>query len=79
MVYLLLCGLLLMPKIWTEEKRPLLLIIGDSINGHYTPTVELSLAKYFQVHHNPGNAKSTAYSLQHIEEWLTQGNGNTFI
>lgn len=52
------------------DKKPKILIIGDSISIGYTPYVKAALADSAIIEHNVGNAQHTGNGLQHIKEWL---------
>ncbi len=56
------------------EKKPRILIIGDSISIGYTPFVKKHFADRAIVLHNPGNAQHTGTGLEKIREWA--GNGD---
>lgn len=53
-----------------SEKKPKVLIIGDSISLGYTPFVKQILAKKATVSHNKGNAQHSGYGLENIETWI---------
>jgi len=53
-----------------NEKKPKILIIGDSISIGYTPFVKEQLSEKAVVSHNPGNAQHTGTGLEKIEEWI---------
>lgn len=67
-------SLLCISSISWMERKPKILIIGDSISLGYTPFVEKRLSGKAIVFHNPGNAQHTGTGLEHIEEWI--GNGD---
>lgn len=52
------------------QKKPKILIIGDSISVGYTPFVKETLAAKADVLHNPGNAQHTGTGLKKIREWI---------
>ncbi|HKI88379.1 MAG TPA: SGNH/GDSL hydrolase family protein, partial [Draconibacterium sp.] len=52
------------------EKKPKILIIGDSISIGYTPFVKEQLSDNAIVVHNPGNAQHTETGLKKIEAWI---------
>lgn len=54
------------------EKKPKVLIIGDSISLGYTPFVKEKLNDNATIIHNPGNAQHTGYGLENIEKWIQQ-------
>lgn len=54
-----------------RDGRPTILVIGDSISIGYTPYLVTALPHY-QVIHNPCNAQSSEYTVEHINEWLRQ-------
>lgn len=49
--------------------QPSVLVIGDSISIGYTPTLKASLTNY-DVVHNPCNAMTSTWTLQHVDKWL---------
>ncbi len=53
-----------------SNKKPRILIIGDSISIGYTPVVEQDLKEVALVKHNLGNAEHTGTGLEKIEEWI---------
>lgn len=53
-----------------SEKKPKILIIGDSISIGYTPFVKNHFADSAIVKHNPGNAQHTGTGLKKIQEWI---------
>ena len=55
------------------EKKPRILIIGDSISLGYMSYVSKDLGNQALIEHNPGNARHTRYGLQEIEEWIGDG------
>ncbi|HSH20342.1 MAG TPA: SGNH/GDSL hydrolase family protein [Draconibacterium sp.] len=63
-IFLVLSGL--------TEKKPKVLIIGDSISIGYTPFVKETLRDKAVVTHNEGNAQHTGYGLENIEKWIQQ-------
>ncbi|MCC5937140.1 MAG: SGNH/GDSL hydrolase family protein [Lunatimonas sp.] len=56
------------------EKKPRILIIGDSISGGYTRYVTDHFKDRAVVMHNPGNAGDTGKGLTYIREYI--GNGD---
>lgn len=52
------------------EKKPKILIIGDSISIGYTPFVKKHFAERAIVLHNPGNAQHTGTGLEKVREWV---------
>ena len=52
------------------NKKPKILIIGDSISIGYTPFVKTFFSEKAIVYHNPGNAQHTGTGLKNIEQWL---------
>uniref|UniRef100_UPI004047827F SGNH/GDSL hydrolase family protein n=1 Tax=Mariniflexile sp. TaxID=1979402 RepID=UPI004047827F len=52
------------------NKKPKILIIGDSISIGYTPFVKTYFSDVAKVSHNNGNAQHTGTGLQNIEKWL---------
>lgn len=57
-----------------NNKKPRILIVGDSISIGYTPFVKTYFKQKAEVIHNPGNAQHTGTGLANIKEWI--GNGN---
>ena len=55
-----------------DPKLPNVLIIGDSISIGYTAPVTRMLAGKANVRRIPGNGRSTAFGLQHLQNWLGQ-------
>jgi hypothetical protein len=55
-----------------SNKKPKVLIIGDSISIGYTPFVKKYFADKAIISHNPGNAQHTGTGLQNIEEWIAE-------
>tara|TARA_B110000037_G_scaffold159456_1_gene179927 strand:- start:2094 stop:2762 length:669 start_codon:yes stop_codon:yes gene_type:complete len=53
-----------------SERKPKILIIGDSISIGYTPFVKNHFSDSAIVKHNPGNAQHTATGLKKIQEWI---------
>lgn len=53
-----------------SEKKPKILIIGDSISIGYTPFVKEYFLKKAIVKHNPGNAQHTGTGLKKIIDWI---------
>jgi hypothetical protein len=53
-----------------SEKKPKILIIGDSISIGYTPFVVNYFSERAIVKHNPGNAQHTATGLNKVKEWI---------
>jgi len=53
-----------------SEKKPKILIIGDSISIGYTPFVKRQLSENAIVKHNPGNAQHTGTGLKKVTEWI---------
>jgi hypothetical protein len=54
------------------EKKPKILIIGDSISMGYTPFVKEMLGDKAIVSHNNGNAQHSGYGLENIEAWIQE-------
>lgn len=52
------------------EKKPHVLIIGDSISIGYFPYVRDALEDVAIVLHNEGNAQDTEHGLQNVRQWL---------
>ncbi|MEA4935345.1 MAG: SGNH/GDSL hydrolase family protein [Paludibacter sp.] len=52
------------------EKKPKILIIGDSISIGYTPFVKKYFSDQAVILHNPGNAQHTGTGLEKIREWV---------
>lgn len=52
------------------DKKPRILIIGDSISIGYTPYVQTYFSERATVSHCRGNAQHTGTGLEKIEEWL---------
>lgn len=52
------------------QKKPQVLIIGDSISIGYTPFVQEDLEEMAEVVHNPGNGQHTGNGLEKIEAWI---------
>lgn len=52
------------------EKKPKILIIGDSISIGYTPFVKKYFVDNAIVQHNPGNAQHTGTGLKKVREWV---------
>lgn len=57
-----------------NEKKPKVLIIGDSISIGYTPFVKEKLSDKAVVVHNSGNAQHTGTGLAKIAEWVGDEN-----
>ncbi|MGP1993177.1 SGNH/GDSL hydrolase family protein [Zobellia laminariae] len=55
---------------FVQDKRPNVLIIGDSISIGYTPFVKLALEDRANVVHNEGNAQHTGTGLEKLDEYL---------
>ena len=53
-----------------SEKKPKILIIGDSISIGYTPFVKENLIEKAIVKHNPGNAQHSGTGLKKVKEWI---------
>lgn len=53
-----------------SERKPKILIIGDSISIGYTPFVKNHFSDKAIVKHNPGNAQHTGTGLKKIQEWI---------
>lgn len=53
-----------------SEKKPKVLIIGDSISIGYTPFVKENLIENAIVKHNPGNAQHTGTGLEKVKDWV---------
>ena len=56
-----------------NNRKPNILIIGDSISIGYTPLVENHFVDKAIISHNPGNAQHTGTGLDKIEEWIGSG------
>jgi len=56
-----------------NNRKPNILIIGDSISIGYTPLVENYFVDMAIISHNPGNAQHTGTGLDKIEEWIGSG------
>ena len=54
------------------NRKPKILIIGDSISIGYTLYVKTYFSNSAIVSHNPGNAQHTGTGLTNIEEWLAK-------
>lgn len=54
-----------------SNKKPRVLIIGDSISIGYTPFVKKYFSNKAIVFHNEGNAQHTGIGLKNIEKWLS--------
>lgn len=52
------------------NRKPKILIIGDSISIGYTPFVQTYFSDTAIISHNPGNAKFTGNGLKKMGEWL---------
>lgn len=52
------------------EKKPKILIIGDSISIGYTPFVKKHFSDRAIVLHNPGNAQHTGTGLEKVKQWV---------
>jgi len=53
-----------------DSDLPKVLIIGDSISIGYLPPTKSLLAGRAELVHNAGNARTTAYGLAKLDEWL---------
>ena len=53
-----------------SEKKPKILIIGDSISIGYTPFIKKHFSEKTTVKHNPGNAQHTGTGLKKVKEWI---------
>jgi lysophospholipase L1-like esterase len=53
-----------------NERKPKILIIGDSISIGYTPFVKEHFATRAIVSHNPGNAQHSGTGLKKIKDWV---------
>lgn len=51
------------------QAPPRVLVIGDSISIGYTP--HLAAALGCPVEHSPGNAQWSAYTLEHLDQWVS--------
>lgn len=51
---------------------PHLLVIGDSISIGYTPYLQDGLADVMTVSHPDDNCRYSAYTLEHIDEWISE-------
>jgi len=71
---LIVCGIATLLFFGFIEKKPKVLIIGDSISLGYTPFVKQILAKKATVSHNKGNAQHSGYGLENIETWIQKDN-----
>lgn len=58
----------------SDNTKPRVLIIGDSISSGYTPYVKELLKDEAIVLHNKGNAEYTGTGIKNIDEWLGDGN-----
>jgi len=67
---ILFLSLALMLYTSAENKKPRILIIGDSISIGYTPFVKEALKSEAIVVHNEGNAQFTGTGLEKLDEWL---------
>ena len=56
-----------------NNRKPNILIIGDSISIGYTPLAENYFVDKAIISHNPGNAQHTGTGLNKIEEWIGSG------
>ena len=52
------------------DKKPKILIIGDSISIGYTPYVKVFFSAKATISHSRGNAQHTGTGIEKIEEWL---------
>jgi len=66
------CSLFVLLFSGFTEKKPKVLIIGDSISLGYTPTVKELLKDKAIVSHNKGNAQHSGYGLENLEEWISK-------
>lgn len=57
-----------------NAEPPRVLLIGDSISGGYRETVESVLGDKAKVSRIQDNGRHTDYGLQHIDQWLGDGN-----
>jgi len=53
-----------------KERKPKILIIGDSISIGYTPFVKAHFGDNAIITHNPGNGQHTGTGLEKIKEWI---------
>lgn len=61
------------------EKKPKILIIGDSISGGYTRYVRDHFKDRAIVEHNPGNAGDTGKGLKFIREYIGDGDWDIIL
>lgn len=54
----------------SDNKKPKILIIGDSISLGYTPFVKKHFGDNVIISHNPGNAQHTGTGLDKVQEWI---------
>jgi hypothetical protein len=69
-IHLVIVALLILLSIGCIERKPKILIIGDSISIGYTTYVKEYFLETAIVSHNPGNAQHTGNSLEKIEKWI---------
>lgn len=55
----------------TDDSRPDILIIGDSISYGWMPTVKEALEDRYDIIHNPCNGKDSGNGSAHINYWLS--------
>jgi lysophospholipase L1-like esterase len=58
---------------------PRLLIIGDSISIDYTLPLREALAGKANVHRIAANARSSSHTLEHLDDWLGEGNWDVIV
>lgn len=71
---ILVCSITMLLFFGFTEKKPKVLIVGDSISLGYTSTVKQILAEKAIVSHNKGNAQHSGYGLDNIEMWIKKDN-----
>ncbi len=67
---LIVCSLAALLFFGFTDKKPKILIIGDSISLGYTPFVKTILADKAIVTHNKGNAQHSGYGLENVATWI---------
>ena len=67
---MLVCAICIFMLTSFSEKKPKILIIGDSISIGYTPFVINHFSDRAIVKHNPGNAQHTGTGLKKVKEWI---------
>ena len=71
----LLAAALLFIMAATPDRKPRILIIGDSISMGYTPFVKALFQDVAAVIRPDENCSGTLYGVKKIDEWLALGNG----